>query len=127
MMGLRSSLILVAGGVLSNLVLVPLIWMVGSHLPDTAVYPATVPIAKMAAAQIFRGYVRFVGVGAIATAGIFGILKSLRVVAGAFGVALKAFRTDEAATERTDRDISAIHIVAGIAIGQSASGSSWGG
>src|ERR1035441_10287956 len=31
-MGLRSSMILCAGGVLSNLVLVPLIWMIGSHI-----------------------------------------------------------------------------------------------
>ena len=42
-MGLRSSMILVAGGVLSNFVLVPLIWMIGSHLPDIAVYPAPTP------------------------------------------------------------------------------------
>ena len=76
-MGLRSSLILCAGGVLSNLVLVPLIWMIGGHLTDQAVYPAAVPIANMTAAQIFRGYVRFVGVGAIATAGIFGILSGI--------------------------------------------------
>ena len=33
-MGLRSSMILCAGGVLSNFVLVPLIWMIGSHIPD---------------------------------------------------------------------------------------------
>src|SRR4051794_38138085 len=115
-MGLRSSMILVAGGVLSNLVLVPMIWMIGSHLGDTAVYPGTIPIAKMTALQIFRGYVRFVGVGAIATAGIFGILKSLKVVAGSFGVALRAFRRGETAVERTDRDISVMSILAGIAV-----------
>jgi putative OPT family oligopeptide transporter len=115
-MGLRSSMILCAGGVLSNLVLVPLIWMVGSHITSTAVYPGTVPIAAMTAGQIFRGYVRFVGVGAIATAGIFGILKSLRVVLGSFGVALKAFRRGESAGERTDRDISVMSILAGIAV-----------
>src|SRR5208283_3271879 len=34
-MGLRSSMILCAGGVLSNIVLVPLIWMIGSHISDT--------------------------------------------------------------------------------------------
>src|SRR6516162_4393465 len=56
-MGLRSSLILCAGGVFSNLVLVPLIWMIGSE-HTTAVYPAAIPIAKMTATQIFRGYVR---------------------------------------------------------------------
>src|SRR3954465_1359772 len=37
-MGLRSSMILCAGGVLSNLVLVPLIYMIGSH-NTTPVYP----------------------------------------------------------------------------------------
>jgi putative OPT family oligopeptide transporter len=114
-MGLRSSLILCAGGVLSNLVLVPLIWMIGSHNPDVAVYPAVIPIAKMTAAQIFRGYVRFVGVGAIATAGIFGIVKSMRIVAGSFGVALRAFRQGGAATgERTDRDIPILSILLGV-------------
>jgi len=117
-MGLRSSLILCAGGVLSNLVLVPLIWMIGSHNANFAVYPGQTPIAGMTAAQIFRGYVRFVGVGAIATAGIFGILKSLRVVAGSFGVALRTFRRGEGTvgTERTDRDISVMAILAGVIV-----------
>jgi putative OPT family oligopeptide transporter len=115
-MGLRSSLILCAGGVLSNLVLVPLIWMIGSH-NTTAVYPGTVPIAQMTAAQIFRGYVRFVGVGAIATAGIFGIVKSLRIVADSFGVALKAFRVGkDASGERTDRDLPIMTILLGVTV-----------
>ena len=115
-MGLRSSMILVAGGVLSNLVLVPLIWYVGQKAPE-AVYPGTLPIAQMTATQIFRGYVRFVGVGAIATAGIFGILKSLRIIASSFGIAVKAFRSGgEAQLERTDRDISVMTILLGAVI-----------
>jgi len=48
-MGLRSSLILCAGGLLANFVLVPLIWFVGSHI-DSAIYPAMIPISKMTAA-----------------------------------------------------------------------------
>jgi putative OPT family oligopeptide transporter len=115
-MGLRSSMILCAGGVLSNLVLVPLIWFVGRHL-GTAVYPATMPIDHMTATDIYRSYVRFVGVGAIATAGIVGIIKSLRVVAGSFGIALKTFRHGEVATtERTDRDIPMVTILLGVVI-----------
>ena len=113
-MGLRSSMILCAGGFLSNFVLVPLIWMIGSHMPE-AVYPAQAPIAQMTAAQIFRSYVRFIGVGAIAMAGIFGILKSLRIVAGSFRIAARAFRRgEEAGLERTDRDISMVSILAGV-------------
>jgi putative OPT family oligopeptide transporter len=116
-MGLRSSLILCAGGVLSNFVLVPLIWFVGKHI-DVAIYPAVIPIAKMTAVQIYRNYVRFIGVGAIATAGIFGILRSLKVVAGSFAIAFKTFRHGEVAdTERTDRDVPMIAILLGVVLG----------
>lgn len=115
-MGLRSSMILCAGGVLSNLVLVPLIWFIGSHL-DSAVYPASIPISHMTAVQIYRSYVRFIGVGAIATAGIFGIVKSLKIVAGSFGIALRTFRkVDVVAPERTDRDISMVSIFLGVMV-----------
>jgi putative OPT family oligopeptide transporter len=113
-MGLRSSMILCAGGVLSNFVLVPLIAYIGARFPD-AVPPGTKAIASMTANEIFRGYVRFIGVGAIATAGVFGILKSLRVVVGSFGIAVRAFRHGEGHVdlERTDRDISIMTMLVG--------------
>jgi putative OPT family oligopeptide transporter len=53
-------------------------------------------------------------VGAIATAGIFGILKSMGIVAGSFGIALRAFRRGETHGERTDRDISVMAILLGV-------------
>ncbi len=71
----------------------------------------------MTATQIFRGYVRFIGVGAIATAGIFGIIKSLRIVAASFGIALRAFRHGEASGERTDRDIPVMAQLIGVVVG----------
>jgi putative OPT family oligopeptide transporter len=115
-MGLRSSMILCAGGVLSNFVLVPLIWFIGQHV-DGSVYPAVMPISKMTAVEIYRNYVRFIGVGAIATAGIFGIIRSLKVVAGSFGIALRTFRHGEvAAQERTDRDVPMMTILLGVIV-----------
>jgi len=117
-MGLRIALIFCAGGILVNFVLVPMIWFIGSHMGDVTVYPATIPISHMAAADIYRNYVRFIGVGAIVTAGLFGIFKSLRVVAGSFGIALHAFRHGEAPhMDRTDRDIPITTIVLGVALG----------
>jgi len=117
-MGLRIALIFCAGGILVNFVLVPMIWFIGSHVGAATVYPATVPISQMAASDIYRNYVRFIGVGAIASAGFVGILKSLRVVAGSFGIALHAFRHGEAPhTERTDRDIPITAILIGVVIG----------
>lgn len=116
-MGLRSSMVLVAGGVVSNFVIVPLIWMIGQHTGDVPVYPGLVPIAQMSPEQIFRAYARFVGVGAIATAGIFGIAKSLRVVFGSFAIAARAFHRGEAhAALRTDTDLRFPTQLAGIVL-----------
>src|SRR5215471_4650448 len=116
-MGLRIALIFCAGGVMVNFVLVPVIWFIGSHMGDLTVYPGITPISHMTAAEIYRFYVRYIGVGAIAAAGLVGILKSLRVVAGSFGIALHAFRHGEAPhTERTDRDIPIIGILLGVLV-----------
>ena len=117
-MGLRISMIFCAGGVLVNFVLVPVIWFIGSHMGDVAIYPASIPISHMTAAEIYRNYVRYIGVGAIAAAGLVGILKSLRVVAGSFGIALHAFRHGEAPhMERTDRDVPIMAILLGVVVG----------
>src|SRR5271157_1756848 len=117
-MGLRIALIFCAGGILVNFVLVPLIWFIGSHMGDVTVYPATIPISHMTAAEIYRNYVRLIAVGAIATAGLAGLLKSLRVIAGSFGIALHAFRHGEAPQmERTDRDIPIVTILLGVVVG----------
>lgn len=121
-MGLRSSMVLCAGGVLSNFVLVPLIWMIGQHMPEV-VYPGKVLISSMDATQIFRGYVRFIGVGAIATAGIIGIIKSLRIVAGSFSIAARAFKHGEdGGLERTDRDLPIMGILVGVILAAIAAG-----
>jgi putative OPT family oligopeptide transporter len=115
-MGIRSALMFCAGGIFANFVLTPLIWFIGSHI-DFAIYPAVLPISKMSALEIYRNYVRFIGVGAIATAGIIGVLKSLRVIAGSFGIALRAFHSGEVdTTERTDRDIPIISILLGLVL-----------
>lgn len=116
-MGLRSSAILVAGGVLANIVLVPLIWLLGPGFPDGVLPAGPVSVGEMTAGQIFRSYVRFIGVGAIATAGIFGILKSLKIVAGSLGIAVKAFRSGKSATdERTDLDVPIVTILIGVVV-----------
>jgi uncharacterized oligopeptide transporter (OPT) family protein len=57
------------------------------------------------------------GVGAIATAGIFGILKSLKIVVGSFSIAVKAFRAGgEHSLERTDRDLPVMQILLGVVL-----------
>ena len=118
-MGLRSASVFCAGGVFASFVLVPVIWFLGSHV-NVPVYPGVTPVSAMSAAQIYSSYVRYIGVGAIATAGIFGVVKSVRVIAGSFGIALRAFQPRAAQTqaaglpECTDRDLSPVTILLSI-------------
>lgn len=115
-MGLRAALMFCAGGVLTNFVLVPLIWFFGSHI-GAPVYPGIKPVELMSALEIYRNYVRFIGVGAIAAAGIFGVLKSMRVIVGSLSIALRAFRHgEEQSSDRTERDMPILLIAAGVVV-----------
>ena len=120
--GLRYSAIICAGGFFSTLVLVPLIYHFGQHVPALAIPPAPLPgvprfIAEMSAGDVFRLYAQRVGVGAMAGAGIIGIVKSLPTIVGAFKLGFQQIFHHEAhagATPRTDRDIKMSTVVAGI-------------
>lgn len=115
-MGLRSSMVLCAGGLFANWILVPLVFFIGQHHPE-AIYPGTAPIETLTAMQIFRSYVRFVGVGAIATAGIFGIVKSLKILWGSLAIAARTFKQGEDhSLERTDRDLPMMQMLIGLVV-----------
>lgn len=105
LVGLRFSLIIVAGSLLSWFVFVPLINEIGV-LAVAAGAPGN-PFAAMAPEAIFKAYVRPIGIGAIAMAGIIGIIKSGGVIGSAFklavGVGGKA--SGQAQVVRTDRDL----------------------
>ena len=85
--GLKYSAIIAAGSFLSWFVLVPLVYEFGSHLTVPLGATATKLIAAMSAEEIFRTYVRQIGIGGIAMAGIIGIIRSSKVIGGAFKLA----------------------------------------
>ena len=113
--GLKYSSIIAAGSFVSWLVLIPAIWFFGQHL-NVPIGGAELPISQMTAEQIFSNYVRHIGIGGIAAAGIIGILKNSKIIIQAFSVGFKQMfaGTAEAAGERTDRDIPMSRVVAGI-------------
>jgi putative OPT family oligopeptide transporter len=116
--GYRISAIMVAGGVLSWLVLIPFIKMFGPHLtPALTIYPGTVPIADMTPGQIWGSYVRYIGAGAVATGGILNVFRAMPVIVDSFRSSMKELRggrdaSASATRERTDRDMP-ITVVAG--------------
>lgn len=85
--GLKYSAIIAAGSFLSWFVLIPLVYEVGSGLTAPLGATATKLISAMSAEEIFRFYVRPIGIGGIAMAGIIGIIRSSKIIAGAFKLA----------------------------------------
>ena len=85
--GLRYSAIIAAGSFLSWFVFIPLVYYFGQHATSIIGSTATDLIANMSAEQIFSEYVRHIGIGGIACAGILGIIKSSKIIGGAMTLA----------------------------------------
>ncbi len=113
--GLKYAVIIAAGSFLSWFVLVPLVYEVGQYLTVPLSVAATKLIAQMSPEEIFRTYVRQIGIGGIAMAGIIGVIRSSKIIAGAFSLAYKEIihrKTDnEEASLRTQTDIRMLWIV----------------
>ena len=115
--GLRYNAVIVAGGLLSHLGFIPIIWFIGQHLTGP-VYPGTVPISQMSEVQIFSSYVRNIGIGAIFMAGVLGIIKAMPVMVRSLSLGFREiFRGKKGGrheVERTDRDLRMSTILLGL-------------
>jgi putative OPT family oligopeptide transporter len=128
--GLRFSAIICAGGFFSTLIVVPLIYHFGQHIPSFSIPPAPLPgyaafIPDMSAGQLFRLYAQRIGVGAMAGAGIIGILKAVPTIVRAFSLGFKQIfsrHADTQAVPRTDRDLKMSTVLGGIVLAAAAIG-----
>ncbi len=106
LVGLKFSTIIAVGSLLSWFVFIPLINQVGIIAAGPE---GTNVFGAMSAESIFNNYVRPIGIGAIAMAGIIGILKSSSVIGSAFSLAFKGLtggKTGKTEDElRTQKDI----------------------
>lgn len=106
LVGLRFAVIITVGSLLSWLVLIPLVNEIGVLVAASS--GGVNPFAAMSAEQIFADYVRPIGIGAIAMAGIIGIINSAGVIGEAFKLAVKKKDKSTASPvteKRTQRDL----------------------
>ena len=83
--GPRISSYMLAGGVTSWFVLMPLIALFGI---DTVLFPGAVPIAEMDSFAIWTNYIKYIGAGAVAAGGIMSLIKSLPLIVRTFAQAM---------------------------------------
>lgn len=114
-----------AGGVISWLVLAPAIKFFGGLLPG-AIYPSTVPVSQMDPDQIWSAYIRPIGAGAVAAAGLITLLRTLPTIVQAFRSGARDLRAGRGgaaalaaslrARPRTERDLPLQIVVGGSAL-----------
>jgi putative OPT family oligopeptide transporter len=100
--GIRVAAIMLAGGVFSWLVLMPAIYFFGSHL-SAPLYPGTVLITQMSPSDLWRTYVRPMGAGAVAAAGLITLLRTLPTIVGALTQGFKKTGTGRSAAAQPSR------------------------
>jgi putative OPT family oligopeptide transporter len=108
-LGIRIAAVMVGGGLLSWLVIIPLLdwWGAGRTLP---LYPETqLLMADMSPAQLWTRYVRYIGAGAVAAAGIITLVRSLPVMLDSFRIGFDQLRQrqglEPVAVPRTAQDL----------------------
>jgi putative OPT family oligopeptide transporter len=117
--GLKYSAIICAGSFLAWYVLIPIAY----HFADGQTIPVGANIVKllkdMSAEEIFRNYIRQIGIGGIAMAGVIGIIRSSNIIKTAFSLAIKEIFHKENVTakqKRTQRDLPMSIIAIGIVV-----------
>ncbi|MBT8096403.1 MAG: oligopeptide transporter, OPT family [Woeseia sp.] len=111
-LGPRIAAVMVGGGLLAWVIIIPSInaWGEGMSAP---VFPETVNLIRdMSPSQLWTRYVRYIGAGAVATAGIITLIRSIPVMMQSFKIGTHELqhRVEEgessAAVSRTDNDLS---------------------
>ena len=116
--GPRISAYMFGGGVLSWLVIIPLIVLFGE---DAILYPADVTVGALydagGCAGIWSTYIRYIGAGALAAGGIISLIKSLPLIVSTFGGVIKGISSKgNVIKSRTSKDMHMGIVLLGIAI-----------
>lgn len=108
--GPRIGGIMAAGGVLSYLLLIPMIKFFGENLTAPLAPEATRLIKDMSPGQIRSAYVLYIGAGAVAAGGLVSLLRALPTIWRGLRMGLaditSARDTSNGPTPRTERDLS---------------------
>jgi putative OPT family oligopeptide transporter len=115
--GPRIAGVMFAGGVLSWLVLLPLLSIMGNYLavPFPPVPASGLRIDQMTPNQLWSAYIRYTGAGAVLAAGLITLARTIPTIVSSFRESLKDFsaKTGAPARLRTERDIPMTVVLVG--------------
>jgi len=120
-LGVRVATVMVSGGLLSSLVIIPgiAIWGADRAVP---LYPESVDlISEMSTGRIWTRYVRYIGAGAVAMGGLLTLIRSFPTMLESFRVGLAEMRERVGAgasklIPRTQQDLSLRFVMIGVGV-----------
>ncbi len=115
--GPRIAGVMFAGGVLSWLVLLPLLSIMGNYLtvPFPPVPASGLRIDQMTPNQLWSAYIRYTGAGAVLAAGLITLARTIPTIVSSFRESLKDFspKAGAPARLRTERDMPMTVVLVG--------------
>ncbi len=117
--GLKYAAIIAGGSFVAWFVIIPVFSYLGDFITMPVGANVSLLIKDMSAEQIFSNYVRHIGIGGIAMAGLIGIIKSSGIIKTAFSLGFKEIfgaKVEGENVERTKRDLPMKIIATGITL-----------
>lgn len=115
--GYKISSYMLAGGILSWLILIPLIVTFGKN---NTLYPSALSIGALyesgGASAIWEHYIKYIGAGALAAGGILSLIKTLPLISKTFSGKLKSIFNSTHKNIRTEQDINILPVISCIII-----------
>jgi putative OPT family oligopeptide transporter len=113
--GPRIAGVMFAGGVLSWLVLLPLLSILGNYMtvPFPPVPASGLRIDEMSARQLWSAYIRYTGAGAVLAAGLITLARTIPTIVASFRESVKDFGAGAGGRLRTQRDMPLTIVLVG--------------
>jgi putative OPT family oligopeptide transporter len=114
--GPRIAGVMFAGGVLSWIVLLPLLSIMGNYLtvPFPPVPASGLLLSEMTPGQMWSAYIRYTGAGAVLASGIITLVRTIPTIVTSFRDSMKDFSTAGGGSRlRTERDIPVLIVIGG--------------
>ncbi len=103
-LGFRIASIMVAGGMISWVIIIPLLAAFGDQWSGTFLPHSDVLISSMTPSEIWNNYIRFIGAGAVAFGGIITIIRSIPTMVRSFQLGVDQMRARLSAKDEDDED-----------------------
>lgn len=116
LVGPRICAMSLAGSVIGWIVIMPLIYFIGSASPDLVIAPGTIPIGEMDFWTLWENYIKYIGIGAVTMGGFISLFSALPIIVRSFRGTFSAYKMKDDQVKRTEQNIPKKVLLIGVII-----------